>query len=146
MWKRKLLLGALVTASVGVLPLPAAADVGLHVDVAPPAARHEVVPAHRAGYVWVPGFWNWRGNHHVWSKGHWERERRGYFWHPNRWEERDGRWVLEKGRWDRERFVDNRRGFGDRDRDGVPDRVDRDRDGDGVPNRFDKAPNNPRRQ
>lgn len=35
---------------------------------------------------------------------------------------------------------------GDRDRDGVPNRVDRDRDGDGVPNRLDVAPNNPRRQ
>lgn len=34
---------------------------------------------------------------------------------------------------------------GDRDRDGVPNRVDRDRDGDGVPNRQDSRPNDPRR-
>ena len=34
---------------------------------------------------------------------------------------------------------------GDRDRDGVPNRVDRDRDGDGVPNRDDRRPNDPRR-
>lgn len=33
----------------------------------------------------------------------------------------------------------------DRDRDGVPDRVDRDRDGDGVPNRRDRQPSNPTR-
>lgn len=33
----------------------------------------------------------------------------------------------------------------DRDRDGVPNRVDRDRDGDGVPNRSDRRPDNPRR-
>ena len=33
----------------------------------------------------------------------------------------------------------------DRDRDGVPDRVDRDRDGDGVPNRQDRRPDDPRR-
>ena len=33
----------------------------------------------------------------------------------------------------------------DRDRDGVPDRVDRDRDGDGVSNRQDRRPNDPRR-
>lgn len=33
----------------------------------------------------------------------------------------------------------------DRDRDGVPNRMDRDRDGDGVPNRRDARPNNPRR-
>ena len=35
--------------------------------------------------------------------------------------------------------------YGDRDRDGVPNRYDRDRDGDGVPNRYDRAPNNPYR-
>ena len=34
---------------------------------------------------------------------------------------------------------------GDRDRDGVPNRVDRDRDGDGVRNRQDAYPNDPRR-
>ena len=33
----------------------------------------------------------------------------------------------------------------DRDRDGVPDRVDRDRDGDGVSNRRDRRPDDPRR-
>ena len=34
---------------------------------------------------------------------------------------------------------------GDRDRDGVPNRVDRDRDGDGVRNRSDRRPGDPRR-
>jgi hypothetical protein len=146
MWRRKLIFAALVTSSLGVLPLPAAAaDVGIYLDVAPPAARYEVVPAPRRGYVWVPGFWDYRGRHHVWAKGHWERERPGMYWHPSRWEQRDGRYYLERGRWDRERFVDNR-GRGDRDRDGVPNRVDRDKDGDGVPNRVDRAPNNPNRQ
>lgn len=37
------------------------------------------------------------------------------------------------------------RGERDRDRDGVPNRLDRDRDGDGVRNRDDARPNNPRR-
>nr|AHZ45696.1 hypothetical protein [uncultured bacterium] len=36
-------------------------------------------------------------------------------------------------------------GYRDRDRDGVPNRVDRDRDGDGVANRYDRRPDNPRR-
>ena len=41
-------------------------------------------------------------------------------------------------------------GYGDRDRDGVPNRYDRvynprwDRDGDGVPNRYDRHPNHAR--
>ncbi len=131
MWKRKLLLAAFAAASLGVLPMPAGAA-SLYVDIAPPAPRYEVVPAPRAGFAWVPGYWDWRGNHHVWARGHWERERRGYYWHPTRWEQREGRWMLERGRWDRERYVENR-GLGDRDRDGVP-------------NRFDRAPDNPRRQ
>jgi hypothetical protein len=133
MWKRKLLLGALMASSIGVIPMQASAEAGFFVDVAPPAPRVEVVPAPRAGYVWAPGYWDWRNGRHAWVRGHWERERRGMAWHPSRWEERNGRWALERGRWDK-------------DRDGVPNRVDRDRDGDGVPNRYDRAPDNPRRQ
>lgn len=34
---------------------------------------------------------------------------------------------------------------GDRDHDGVPNRVDRDRDGDRVPNRHDRRPSDPSR-
>lgn len=33
----------------------------------------------------------------------------------------------------------------DRDRDGIPDRLERDRDRDGVPNRQDRRPDDPRR-
>ena len=40
---------------------------------------------------------------------------------------------------------DGRAYSGDRDRDGVPNRVDRDRDGDGVRNRQDRRPDDPRR-
>ena len=36
--------------------------------------------------------------------------------------------------------------YRDRDRDGVPNRMDRDRDGDGVPNNYDSRPANPRRR
>jgi hypothetical protein len=35
--------------------------------------------------------------------------------------------------------------YGDRDRDGIPNRYDRDRDNDGVPNYDDRAPSNPYR-
>ncbi len=35
---------------------------------------------------------------------------------------------------------------GDRDRDGIPNRMDRDRDGDGVPNAADQRPNDPHRR
>jgi len=152
--QRKLLLAALAVSSIGLAPLPAAAELSVFLDVAPPAPRYEVVPAPRAGYVWQPGFWEWRGDRHVWRKGYWVRERPGYFWHPSRWEHRDGRWVLERGGWHRERYARwdrDRDGIPnrfdrDKDNDGVPNRFDRDKDDDGVPNRFDSRPNNPNRR
>lgn len=151
MSKRKLLLAALAASSLGLIPIPVSAQVGIYVDVAPPAPRYEVVPATRSGFVWQPGYHDWRNGRHVWVKGHWVRERKGHYWHPNRWEQREGRWTLERGRWDRERWADNRftrKGGpgGDRDRDGIPNALDRDKDGDGVRDRRDAAPNNPRRQ
>jgi YXWGXW repeat-containing protein len=141
MWKRKALFAALVASTLATFPLAASADREIIIDSAPPPPREEVVPAPRHGYVWAPGFWEWRHGHHVWVRGHWEREHRGMYWHPSRWSEREGRWVFERGHWDRERFAENR--LRDRDHDGVPNRFDRDKDGDGVPNRFDRAPNNP---
>ena len=149
MRKRKLLVAALAAASIGMIPVPASAQVGIYLDIAPPAPRYEVVPAARAGYLWQPGYWEYVNGRHVWKRGHWVRERRGMYWHPTRWEQVDGRWMFKRGAWDRERWAENRyggRGYGDRDRDGVPNRFDRDKDGDGVPNRYDNSPNNPRRQ
>jgi len=147
MIKRKLLLGALVVSSIAMVPLTASAAVSVYLDVAPPAPRYEVVPPERAGYVWQPGYWDWRGDRHYWRKGYWVRERPGYYWHPSRWEHNDGRWVMRQGGWHRERYAyyEPRRGNGDRDRDGVPNRYDRDRDNDGVPNRADARPDNPYR-
>lgn len=43
------------------------------------------------------------------------------------------------------RADDGHHRYNDRDRDGIPNRVDRDRDGDGVPNRQDRRPDNPYR-
>jgi hypothetical protein len=133
---KRLLIAALVAGSMGALsvPLTASADV-IVVRTAPPPPRHEVVPPARHGYVWAPGYWNWNGHRYVWTKGHYVRARAGYYWSEPRWEERDGRWAFNRGAWRR----------GDRDRDGIPNRVDRDRDNDGVPNRYDDRPDNPRR-
>ena len=130
MWKRNLLLASLVTASVGVIPMPASADTGIYVDIAPPAPRYEVTPAPRAGYIWVPGYWDWDSHRHVWHKGRWEHERAGYTYMPNRWEQRNGKWSLERGRWEHEHVASNRR----------------DSDHDGVPDRYDNHPDNPYRR
>jgi hypothetical protein len=123
---------AIVAAAGATISVSATAAPYVDVRVAPPPPRNEVVPPARAGYAWVPGYWDWRGRRHVWVGGHWERARRGYVYRAPEWAQDGDRWRLRRGSWDR-------------DRDGVPNRVDRDRDGDGVPNRRDAHPNNPRR-
>lgn len=103
-----------------------------YVIPAPPPPRREAVPQARRGQVWVPGYWDWRGNRHVWVKGHFEKARPGYRYRTPQWQQREGRWEINRGGWDR-------------DGDGISNRNDRDRDGDGVPNRRDSHPDNPRR-
>ncbi|HEV7576174.1 MAG TPA: YXWGXW repeat-containing protein [Caldimonas sp.] len=113
---------ALVAAASATISASAVAAPYIDVRVAPPPPRTEVVPAARAGYAWVPGYWDWRGHRHVWMSGHWERARRGYVYREPRWEQSGDRWRLNRGMWARG-----------------------DRDGDGVPNAVDRHPDNPRR-
>jgi hypothetical protein len=122
MIKKILLATALAAAFTGVTVPAVATAAVIVVHTAPPAPREEVVPAPRHGYVWAPGYWDWRNNRHVWVKGTWVRERRGYVYHQPEWREHDGRWEMTRGSWAR----------GDRDHDGVP-------------NAVDQHPNNPRR-
>jgi hypothetical protein len=101
MIKKALLLSSLIV--LGAATSPAMARVNLNVDIGvpPPADQVEVVPTMRAGYVWAPGYWDYRGGRHVWVKGHSMRGRSGYHWTADRWVERDGRHHLERGRWER---------------------------------------------
>ena len=121
------------------------------VSTAPPAARHEVVPAPRAGWVWAPGHYERRGNEYAWTEGHWMRERVGYEYREPHWVQRgDGSWVLVGNNWEqrmaqREARRDERRAArmapdGDFDRDGIANQYDRDIDGDGVRNHRDRFP------
>ena len=121
---RRTLLTALYIAALGGLAVPATASaaVAVYLNVAPPPARYEAVPAPRAGYIWAPGYWNAKNNHHYWQAGHWERNRKGYHYNQPAWTQHNDRWQLESGRWTKG-----------------------DRDGDGVPNSIDRAPDNPTR-
>ena len=112
----------IVAAAVATISVSAIAAPYVDVRVAPPAPRTEVVPAARPGYAWAPGYWDWRGRRHVWVGGHWERARRGYVYRAPVWELNGERWRLNRGAWARG-----------------------DRDGDGVPNRLARHPDNPRR-
>ncbi len=106
---------AVVAAAAAFLPAPSLARSGVvDITVAPPAPRHEVVPAARRGYVWAPGYWEWRRGRHHWVTGRWTPLRHGYVYRQPAWEQRGDRWHFNRGSWAR----------GDRDHDGVPNRLD----------------------
>lgn len=119
---RKTLLAALAAASFASLPGVGFAQRAVIIDQPPPPAREERMPAPRRGMEWAPGHWEWRNGQHVWMRGHWMKARHGQHWAPDEWREVNGRWQHRPGRWMRG-----------------------DRDGDGVPNRLDSRPNNPNR-
>ena len=98
--RTKILVAALALGAIGV-PIVSEAKT-IIIEVAPPPARVEVVPAPRKGYVWAPGYWEWRGHKHMWHDGYWVRERHGHHWQPDRWVDRGGgRWEYERGRYER---------------------------------------------
>jgi len=98
---RHAVMGGLISATLLGTPVISQAYSNIEVRVAPPAPRHEVVPAPRTGYEWAPGYWNWSGNHYVWSKGHYVKARgAGYRWVAPTWNEHDGRYHMQQGRWE----------------------------------------------
>ena len=147
MFTKKVLVSALFAAGMlgaAVMPQTSVAAIDVYVNFGPPAERYERVPEARRGYVWSPGYWDYRQDRHVWEKGAQVRERQGYAYEPNRWVERDGRWNLERSRWNH-----SQRGDSDGDgihssRDATPygDKRANDRDRDGVPDHRDAKPNN----
>jgi hypothetical protein len=99
--KKALLLSFCVAASTIIAPSMVFAGVSLDINVAPPAPQVEVVPPPRAGFVWAPGYWEWRDRAHVWVPGRWIGERHGYRWVPDRWEQRGPHWHRVEGHWER---------------------------------------------
>ncbi len=98
---KALLLGLCMAGSAVSVPSIATAGVSIDIGIAPPPMRIETVPGPRPGYMWAPGYWDYRGRAHVWVPGHYLRERRGYHWVPDRWEQRAERWHHERGHWER---------------------------------------------
>ncbi len=78
---------------------PGATPVAVVNATAPPPPPQAENPGAKAGFEWVPGRWDWRGNKWEWMPGHWERERAGQHWHPGRWEQRGGGWAYIEGNW-----------------------------------------------
>lgn len=160
--KRTLSLAALIAIGAAFAPLPALAqtDFQLYIGSAPPAPMYERIPVARHGHVWAPGYWAWRGHRHHWVPGHYIVARPGYVYAAPTWRQRQGRWYMEPARWSPHGR--------DRDRDGIPDRLERrgyqpvyaggyydgrdgyrdgrgygyyggrDRDRDGIPDRYER--------
>lgn len=157
---RPSLIAAALASPLGLGASVAHAQV--YVQVAPPAPVYEAAPPARPGYVWVPGHHEWRGDHYAWVSGRWMADRPGYEYVQPRWVQRgNGQWYMVGNNWERRgaygdrdrdgvpnRYdADNRRfgPYGDLDRDGIQNRRDRDRDGDGIRNNRDRFPDNWRR-
>jgi hypothetical protein len=98
---KALVMGMCVASGALAAPAISLAGVVVDVEVAPPPVRVEAVPGPRAGYVWVPGYWDWRGHEHVWVTGRWMHERRGWHYVPEHWVQVGPRWHFEPGRWAR---------------------------------------------
>lgn len=91
----------LAIGTVGLsVPMSAFAAVGIDIDIGPPPPRDEVPPPPRVGFVWAPGYWEWRGHRHVWVAGRWMRERRGFHWVPAHWDRRGPHWHFVPGHWE----------------------------------------------
>ncbi|HEX9275615.1 MAG TPA: hypothetical protein VGA51_04350 [Casimicrobiaceae bacterium] len=93
-----LAVGSLGFAAVG----HAAKFIDVEIGVAPPAARVEVVPAPREGYVYEPGHYAWNGSAYVWVDSQFIRSREGREWRPYVLERRGERWHYRAGHWDDE--------------------------------------------
>ncbi|MFC0251661.1 hypothetical protein [Massilia consociata] len=109
--------GIVFGAAFAPLPAMAQTDFQLVISSGPPAPVYERVPGPRHGYVWAPGYWEWRGHRHAWVPGHYVAARPGYVYAPPRWYQRHGGWYMEPARW-----TPHGR---DRNRNGVPDRFER---------------------
>lgn len=81
-------------------PAPPAAGTEIVVnDAPPPPVVEEVTISPGPEFVWVGGFWVWRG-HWVWEHGHWARPpRAGAVWITPRYIYRDGRHIYIHGGW-----------------------------------------------
>ena len=68
-------------------------------EAPPPLIEETIAVSPGPRFVWIGGNWVWR-NHWVWQRGHWERPpRAGVVWVPHRYEYRGGVHVFIRGGW-----------------------------------------------
>jgi hypothetical protein len=93
--------GAQPAANVVYEPPPPPPSV-VEVQMAPPQPLVEVRPPPPPGGVWIPGYWNWNGQRHVWLSGRWSAGRPNMHWEPDHWVRTPNNgWRQEHGHWAR---------------------------------------------
>ena len=72
-----------------------------YVSYGPPAPRYGVVGvAPGPGFVWVDGYWGWRGGRYEWVAGRWARPPRpGAVWVRPEWRQEPHGWRFHDGHW-----------------------------------------------
>jgi hypothetical protein len=72
-----------------------------YLGMAPPPPRAEIRGyAPGPGYVWVGGYWGYRGNNYYWNPGSWVRPpHRNARWEEGRWEHSSHGYYWRDGRW-----------------------------------------------
>jgi hypothetical protein len=92
----------LLASGCVVYPVDQPYYTGEVVGVAPPPPQVEYVGVPPVtGYIWLGGYWGWRGGRHEWVPGRWSAPRPGYHWVPPAWHRQGPGWRFRPGRWGR---------------------------------------------
>lgn len=97
-----LLVLALLAAPVTGCMMYGRTGVGIvYISREPPIERVEVIPeAPGVGFVWLKGYWAWRGAEFEWVPGRWEHPAEGRkVWVAHHWEHDRNGWYLVEGHW-----------------------------------------------
>lgn len=72
------------------------------VKEAPPTVKVETKPASPGeGYMWIPGYWEYRNGEYAWVDGRWERPpAEEMVWVPGQWVDTGAGYVYVSGHWD----------------------------------------------
>ncbi len=84
---------------LGMPTAQAGTHVSIQVGIAPPPPRWEPIPAPRAGFFWVPGYWMWVSGGYRWHAGRWHRHRPGYTYMRPAWYRSGRTWRFRSGYW-----------------------------------------------
>jgi hypothetical protein len=109
-----------VLTFASIASLPAAAQVGMRVDIplpgleirmshtAPPRMRSEQrPPSPGRDYKWAQGSWDWRGSDWAWLPGRWDRPNsHGATWVKARYAREGSSWRYEPSHWSNQRVVE----------------------------------------